>query len=669
MTLRCYARLYGVLALLRILIAFTSTSAIHPDEHFQNPEIAASTVAVYSEAGEGLLRTWEWEGTAPCRSIIPILGSTGWMFALLRLIASDKPTGYALFVDYLLWSTSKGAPVPLLMFAGSHIVFTFLLRPFSNSLETLLLAGAFYLAPHGGKKNVTSRLVAFGAVLALGVFTRITFVAFTAPLVLDTARHLALQPSRTPQSPLLRLAKRSYPILLAFLATAVTCALADTMYFSSTESPSSSRLILAPLNLLRYNLLTSNLAEHGLHRRYMHVLVNWPMLFGAGLAIIPTAALPRAKESDLKREERRRVILYLASFLVPTSLLSLQPHQEPRFLVPLIVPLALLAPYSTMFSSGTRRSRKSRKAFWALWLTHSTIFTILFGYVHQGGLLPALFALNSQLGDSSTALGTSRAVDIVFWRTFMPPRHLLLPTTDATAVVPAVTVTDLAGAPFDALVSTLLDKSAHQSRTTEAAHSALLVAPAYSVRSLDLLCPANPASSKPRSFCLEPALFHGDRMERTFGVHIDMDRLGELRHASWRTAGVGVWFVRRTTSHTRKLAIMSAATKTQVEAHGGAGDLGEQKPQKGPQPTGDAPRYEEGKKNAHDLSDSKDERSIANNLAAAKAKEKAESQQEDSTGYSGVRAAEAHGNKPSRGAQIDEELKKEDEELVKKKQT
>jgi hypothetical protein len=56
------------------------------------------------------------------------------------------------------------------------------------------------------------------------------------------------------------------------------------------------------------------------------------------------------------------------------------------------------------------------------------------------------------------------------------------------------------------------------------------------------------------------------------------------------------------------------ATKTQTEAHGGAGDLGEQKPQKGPQPTGDAPRYEEGKENAHDLADSKDERSIANNV-------------------------------------------------------
>lgn len=46
-------------------------------------------------------------------------------------------------------------------------------------------------------------------------------------------------------------------------------------------------------------------------------------------------------------------------------------------------------------------------------------------------------------------------------------------------------------------------------------------------------------------------------------------------------------------------------------------------------------------------------------LAAAKAKEKAEDQKEDSTGYSGVGAAEAHGNKPSRGAQIDAEVRRD----------
>lgn len=202
----------------------------------------------------------------------------------------------------------------------------------------------------------------------------------------------------------------------------------------------------------------------------------------------------------------------------------------------------------------------------ALWLVHSTIFTVLFGYLHQGGLLPALFALNGQLRDPTTALGASSAIDIVFWRTFMPPRHLLLPTVDGAhlpsqitliaidkgaslagdLVVPAVTVTDLAGASFDTLVSTMLDKIQQQSSVTDASH--LLVAPAYTVHSLELLCSVHPTSATPHSFCLEPALVDKDGKERTFGLHVDMDRLGELRHATWRTVGVGMWTVRRRTS-------------------------------------------------------------------------------------------------------------------------
>jgi hypothetical protein len=37
---------------------------------------------------------------------------------------------------------------------------------------------------------------------------------------------------------------------------------------------------LAPLNALRYNSQTSNLAEHGIHPRVTHALVNLPLMFG-----------------------------------------------------------------------------------------------------------------------------------------------------------------------------------------------------------------------------------------------------------------------------------------------------------------------------------------------------------------------------------------------------
>ncbi|CAG8771951.1 16164_t:CDS:1, partial [Cetraspora pellucida] len=39
------------------------------------------------------------------------------------------------------------------------------------------------------------------------------------------------------------------------------------------------RLIFTPLNNIRYNLDSNNLAEHGLHPRYLHIF-NFVLLFG-----------------------------------------------------------------------------------------------------------------------------------------------------------------------------------------------------------------------------------------------------------------------------------------------------------------------------------------------------------------------------------------------------
>jgi dipeptide/tripeptide permease len=59
--------------------------------------------------------------------------------------------------------------------------------------------------------------------------------------------------------------------------------LIDTLYFTSTLPLSFSDLIITPLNSLRFNLSVSNLELHGLHPWYLHILVNWPMLFGVCL--------------------------------------------------------------------------------------------------------------------------------------------------------------------------------------------------------------------------------------------------------------------------------------------------------------------------------------------------------------------------------------------------
>ncbi|POS75162.1 hypothetical protein DHEL01_v206448 [Diaporthe helianthi] len=83
--------------------------------------------------------------------------------------------------------------------------------------------------------------------------------------------------------------------------------------------------------------------------------------------------------------------------------------------------------------------------------------------------------------------------------------------------------------------------------------------------------------------------------------------------------------------------------------------------------------YEEGKENSHLDNDSKDERSIANRLAAAKD----QNDPEDGSGKKKTAEqiageqdptlpAKMHGNEPSRGAKIDKSIEDEEAEILRR---
>ena len=78
--------------------------------------------------------------------------------------------------------------------------------------------------------------------------------------------------------------------------------------------------------------------------------------------------------------------------------------------------------------------------------------------------------------------------------------------------------------------------------------------------------------------------------------------------------------------------------------------------------------YEEGKVNSHQSLDSKDERSIANRLAAEEQKSKDHDDPETAMlKQDPTLPAKMHGNEPSKGAKLDAELQNEEEEYLKRK--
>ncbi|CAO1629601.1 unnamed protein product [Sympodiomycopsis kandeliae] len=93
----------------------------------------------------------------------------------------------------------------------------------------------------------------------------------------------------------------------------------------------------------------------------------------------------------------------------------------------------------------------------------------------------------------------------------------------------------------------------------------------------------------------------------------------------------------------------------------------DQKTHGGPEPAETRPAHEQGVANSHQNLDKTDEKSIANKLDQASKQAKAEKQAENQPGLPPTRAAEDHGNEPSKGAKIDEALEAEDEAILRKK--
>ncbi|KAF2103406.1 hypothetical protein NA57DRAFT_32807 [Rhizodiscina lignyota] len=84
----------------------------------------------------------------------------------------------------------------------------------------------------------------------------------------------------------------------------------------------------------------------------------------------------------------------------------------------------------------------------------------------------------------------------------------------------------------------------------------------------------------------------------------------------------------------------------------------------------DRERFKEGQPNSHLANDSKDERTIANKLAREEKRQhepEPKSFETIQTQKDSTLPAVSHGNEPSKGAKIDQELREEEEEIMKKK--
>lgn len=123
-----YVRLLLVLAIVRLYFAL-SPSYIHPDEHFQGPEVIAGRESFACHGGSYMandlftgdifgwqtLRTWEFTSEMPIRSVFP-----------LSLI-------FGLPMQILHWIVPKRDPNPKLIYYTLRVLFFLLSFVFGTS--------------------------------------------------------------------------------------------------------------------------------------------------------------------------------------------------------------------------------------------------------------------------------------------------------------------------------------------------------------------------------------------------------------------------------------------------------------------------------------------------------------------------------------------------------
>ncbi|KAG0151787.1 hypothetical protein CROQUDRAFT_650841 [Cronartium quercuum f. sp. fusiforme G11] len=482
---------------LRILVLLSSTSYLHPDEHFQSSQIAIADV--FHLPPQFSPRTWEWHidpdlnwHAGPLRSILPLAITSHLPLVLLRfalrLRSNNLPTTYWLVVAprLLLFFLSLLSDcfllryrlfTPALILASSPVTLVFLTRPFANSLETILFAPVFFISLtilNARPKPSKVWLAIWTFLNVLAGWARVTFVGFGLPAALMIGwTHLRRSTSAS--------------LIVAFtgLLTLAGLLAVDSSYFERWPS-------IPPLSLLLYNLEPRHLALHGLHPRWLHVLVNGPLLFGPALWILTGYGLwirfgsPATRNSYTARDTPA-FTLSVAATVSALGLLSTQPHQEPRFIMSLSLPITIIGSHSLPLLSP-----RSRKLFWIFHFTHAFLATLFYGYAHQAGLQPALGHIQARLAQS-TGLR-----NVVSWKTFDLPSALLFPTRP-------IQVTNLGSASENRLLEVVCASQ----------EEVLLVAPT----GIDIV---------ERIGVLE---------WRWAGVHVDPDRILEGR---W---GLGVWSI------------------------------------------------------------------------------------------------------------------------------
>lgn len=416
---------------LRFVFAL-SNSYIHPDEHFQSLEVMTSRILGYSAN-----IPWELASDAPARSLAPlylIYGPILYSIKLLGLHLSPLQIWYLVRLQnvvvgwiitdmciYRVLPTKPERIKAILFTLTSYVTLVYQSHLFSNSIETYLLIIAVMIIdniryideshdPRVKRISQSTELTWLGVIISIGTFNRITFPAFLVFPSWFVVKYLWRNKTST------------FFVIAGFTVTTALFIAIDTVAYAGALQ-STPNYIITPLNNLLYNTNYLNLAQHGIHPFYTHIFINLPQILGlSGILLL---------FYKLKNQYYLTVPFLSASSGI--FFLSCIPHQELRFLIPIVPLLCCCFDMSKFVHSKTEKTEQAPKTTWINvllyeWYAFNIIMAILMGVFHQGGVVPALDHLQ-----------TSPHTFQVWWRTYSPPTWML---GDQKSSIQVITLND-----------------------------------------------------------------------------------------------------------------------------------------------------------------------------------------------------------------------------------
>lgn len=288
-------------------------------------------------------RPWEFNVSFPIRSIVPQYATVGFSYFVLKavncfwgfLFDSDLIMPYFLLVaPRLLFCALSFTTDECLrricatnnekfkshrrILATSYVILIYGTRTFTNTVElvlfnlllyfvseSIIVSGTIirqseYISSRKSKAKTVAERAQFhklslllrghslrhcpqiAAILAIGFFNRPTFPAFALiPVFFWLYRGIGFKSVVS-----LHFHLRMLALVACIIPWVFGIVFFDSLYYGYISfgeigmmDVSLNSFVVTPLNFLKYNVDASNLAEHGLHPRYLHTLVNVPLLF------------------------------------------------------------------------------------------------------------------------------------------------------------------------------------------------------------------------------------------------------------------------------------------------------------------------------------------------------------------------------------------------------